>query len=105
MDFGKCSRCRGDRDRPGHAYCRACHAAYAREHRVKHSEMPEEKRRRATCRAYANVYRRRGKLIPAPCEKCGVPEVQMHHDDYSQPLAVRWLCFRHHRELTAAARG
>jgi hypothetical protein len=27
------------------------------------------------------------------------PKAQAHHADYSQPWAVRWLCFKHHREL------
>lgn len=28
----------------------------------------------------------------------------MHHDDYRKPLAVRWLCFRHHREFHTVQR-
>lgn len=32
------------------------------------------------------------------CEICGAP-AQAHHEDYSKPLAVRWLCFKHHREI------
>ena len=40
-----------------------------------------------------------GRLIPQPCEECGEPEtVHAHHDDYSQPIDVRWLCPKHHRE-------
>lgn len=39
-----------------------------------------------------------GKLIRLPCEKCGNPKSEAHHDDYSKPLDVRWLCFKHHRE-------
>ena len=40
---------------------------------------------------------RDGKLIKKPCEVCGETTVQAHHEDYSKPLDVRWLCFKHHR--------
>lgn len=39
-----------------------------------------------------------GTLVRQPCEVCGALEVHGHHDDYSQPLAVRWLCPKHHTE-------
>lgn len=39
-----------------------------------------------------------GKLIKQPCEICGNTESQAHHDDYSKPLDVRWLCIKHHNE-------
>lgn len=41
---------------------------------------------------------RDGRLIRKSCEVCG-DKAQGHHDDYSKPLEVRWLCFKHHREL------
>jgi hypothetical protein len=36
-------------------------------------------------------------LIPLPCEKCR-KKAHAHHDDYSKPLEVRWLCIKHHKE-------
>jgi hypothetical protein len=94
---GGCSRCGGDIDRPG-KYCKACHAAYMRKWRPKHSDLAPEAKKRATARAYANVYLRRGKLERQPCEVCGVEPAQMHHDDHDKPLEVRWFCRQHHLE-------
>lgn len=34
----------------------------------------------------------RGQLKRQPCERCGHIPAQAHHDDYGQPLIVRWLC-------------
>jgi len=39
---------------------------------------------------------RNGKLIKRPCEICGELKAHAHHEDYSKPLEVRWLCPRHH---------
>ncbi len=41
---------------------------------------------------------RSGRLIKQPCEVCGETKVEAHHDDYSKPLDVRWLCTTHHAE-------
>jgi hypothetical protein len=41
---------------------------------------------------------RSGKLTRSPCEVCGVAKSEGHHDDYSKPLDVRWLCRKHHDE-------
>ena len=38
-----------------------------------------------------------GKIKRQPCEICGDINTQKHHPDYSRPLYVRWLCFKHHR--------
>lgn len=43
----------------------------------------------------------RGELTKGCCEVCGSSAVDAHHDDYSQPLKVRWLCRRHHTRLHA----
>ena len=39
-----------------------------------------------------------GKLTPMPCEVCGKEKTQGHHEDYSKPLDVVWLCTRHHAD-------
>lgn len=45
---------------------------------------------------------RRGELIRRPCEVCGDPKSEGHHDDYAKLLDVRWLCRTHHRQHHAA---
>lgn len=45
---------------------------------------------------------KQGRIVPQPCEVCGkTVNVHGHHDDYSKPLEVRWLCSYHHRKLHA----
>ncbi len=40
-----------------------------------------------------------GKLQKGKCEICSSEKVVAHHDDYSKPLEVRWLCTKHHIEI------
>lgn len=41
---------------------------------------------------------RDGKLTKQPCEICGIEKVEAHHEDYSKPLDVMWLCKRCHED-------
>lgn len=75
----------------------------ARHHARKHDPEYQEKRRAVQA---VNSAVRDGRMEREPCEVCGATErVEGHHDDYSLPLDVRWLCKRHHdaHHLTEAA--
>lgn len=104
-----CSGCGGENDREGQRYCRFCHAKYMRLWRKTH-HLVGEARLKFIARSYAGVYLKRGLLKEQPCEDCGSDQVEIHHDDYSKPLQVRWKCrpchLEHHRaEHTSALRA
>ena len=80
---------------------------YSREHYKKNKKKrlsdqrqwrdshPEEYKAR---NAVSNAVRD-GRLTKLPCEVCGsIDKIHGHHDDYSKPLEVRWLCPKHHGE-------
>ena len=95
---GACSFCGVTPERFGARLCRACAAAYARGHRTPHRDLPDDKKRRAICRAYTNVLVRRGHLTRGKCAICGENEVQAHHPDHDNPRCVVWLCRTCHRQ-------
>jgi hypothetical protein len=67
------------------------------------SSHPEKK---AAHQAVQTAVRNRG-LVKSPCQVCGrAIRIHAHHDDYSKPLDVIWLCHEHHmaRHAMLAAR-
>lgn len=56
---------------------------------------------RLVVRAYSATARavRSGRIKRMPCIVCGGLKAEAHHHDYSRPLDVTWLCFKHHREV------
>lgn len=62
--------------------------------------FPEKQRARQVVRQMV----RRGRITRQPCEVCGNPKTHAHHDDYSKPLEVRWLCHVHHRAIHESLR-
>lgn len=107
--LGKCKECAKHDVAARYRAVRPERVAYERkrqatpERRRQHAETARRRKIREPIKAFAwdAVKRaiRSGSLVRQPCESCGTTQrVQAHHDDYNKPLAVRWLCFRHHRE-------
>lgn len=100
-----CTKCGKEPCAAGQRWGKACRAANMREWRKArggHAGLSEEARKRANARAYLKVYLRRGKIVKGPCETCGGPGEEAHHDDYDKPLDVRWFCRKHHVKLSNA---
>lgn len=103
-----CKRCARERARK----CREAKIEYWRALDRERAKTPErkaqdkknlrKKRARNPLRSLAHSAvsnaLRAGRLKKCPCEVCGLEEVDAHHDDYSKPLDVRWLCRTHHCE-------
>lgn len=70
---------------------------YTKRFREKHRE-----KHLAQCKARYAL--RSGKLVPQPCADCGKPSACKHHEDYSKPLEVTWLCDVCHRVRHGARR-
>lgn len=84
---------------------KAYRAAHLKNYRAKNSE--KVKAHRAVQRAVAS-----GRLVrPLACDECGAAsdgtrrtQIHAHHDDYSHPFNVRWLCPACHVQRHAIAR-
>lgn len=74
-------------------------------HRAKKAHARAVERRKRDPRKYlartavGNAVRD-GRLVKGPCFRCGSTSgIEAHHDDYSKPLEVRWVCFKCHRTI------
>lgn len=45
---------------------------------------------------------KRGKMTRQPCCVCNQPNADAHHEDYSRPLDLVWLCDKHHKQRHVA---
>lgn len=86
----ECSKCSSDAVL-GRTICSKCHAEYMREWRKTHKLSGESKKKHLT-RIYSQTLLRRGKIKKESCRDCGNKKTEMHHEDYSNAMAVVWLC-------------
>ena len=75
---------------------------YRRNHKEEHNKSSAEQRRKfpekIRARSITNHAIRKGEIVRQPCEICGRTDVQAHHDNYNEPLKIRWLCVTCHNE-------
>lgn len=93
--------------------CRQCESSRLQRHRAQYRSQSqanlwdrENPVKRKAHRAVENAISK-GKIERQPCAYCGARgNIHAHHDDYSKPFDVTWLCPLHHkerhRELSAA---
>lgn len=111
--FGKCDYCgkeyhtkKSHYKRTKRHFCsRECYSKYRAEYLPKEEQHAygkglsiEERIRRRKSREIFNHYVRDKHIEKQPCEICGNKKAEAHHDDYSKPIEVRWLCFKCHRK-------
>lgn len=110
-----CSKCDAVKERKQDQYCCACRAKMKRERyalkksdpnfmmlerqkAIKKFQENEDARLKKNCREATHRAIKTGKILKQKCEICGEEEVQSHHDDYTDPFNVRWLCIKHHTQ-------
>ena len=105
-ECGECAKCKH------RLYMQSWYAdkpEYATDQGRKHRERAREYERRRyhedagfrekkMARNMVGIRLQRGTLQRQPCERCGTPNAQAHHEDYSRPLDITWLCKEHHAE-------
>lgn len=121
MELYGCARCKGmfwedemalhsNTNGGYYTYCRSCNATRAREWRQcnrEHYNKNDRLRKKATRTESPHILTARMQAFRAypdgqPCEVCGTTPAQRHHDDYSKPLEIRWLCPVHHKEVASS---
>lgn len=82
---------------------RAYYRSYSEKYRRKNGYYNEENSKNRypeKQKARSAVHRalKKGTLIRLKCLVCNFPKTEAHHENYSKPLEVIWLCKQHHVE-------
>lgn len=106
---GKC-RCGNERAPYSNCYCSQCASQWRKKYLQDHPDEKAKVYKQANERRFksfdefikyvarytVNNAIKSGFLSKKGCEICNEIEVEAHHDDYTAPLEVRWLCKKHH---------
>jgi len=99
-DSGCCPNCFENVKKDGSRLCEECNKKYSKKYRKPYSALSEDQKLRSNARAYFNSHVSRGLIQKQPCSVCGSSlNIEAHHENYSKPLDVIWLCRKHHKEL------
>lgn len=90
-----------------HFCSRDCYSQYRKDVMKPHEQnsyknggmSDAEKKLRVKARNDLNHAVRDGKLDRLPCVICGDEKSEAHHEDYTKPLDVVWLCDSHHHKV------
>lgn len=88
--------------------CKKCHGKMVRSWKKKNNEKVVEYRKKSA-KKYKSEYAKKiaarrkvsfeiekGNIKRLPCKICGKRKTEAHHEDYSKPLDVVFLCVKHH---------
>jgi hypothetical protein len=94
--------------------CRECHIVRQQNYRKTKDELKfkevaphqkywlQENKLKSKAHRKVSYAIKTGALIRQPCERCGAThdtaDIVAHHEDYTKPLDVMWLCELHHKE-------
>jgi ribosomal protein S27AE len=87
---------------------KAKHGGAAAYKKMQRDRSPSD-RQKYLARKRVEYHVKVGNIKKEPCARCGITKsVQAHHEDYSKPLDVIWLCAKdhkaRHREMKEAER-
>lgn len=93
---GKC-KCGNDFASYSRYQCKDCYRTWRQER--KNDPTKKEKVFKEYVRAFTRNCIKSGILVKENCKVCGTNEnIEAHHEDYTKPFDIIWLCRMHHRE-------
>ena len=78
---------------------------HRKEELARHREYKSANKHKVAAQSRLKEAVQDGRIKRQPCEECGALKTHGHHDDYSRPLDVRWLCSICHARVHAKARA